>query len=129
MTNEELKVRDWLRYGDVGLSSQAIASVYLKKDMIIYNHPYDPSDFGRCYRLLKYCPFIDIKIMRGLSDTWTVYVDHWDEMVKLWEEESPSLVCSKLYKLMQELRKDNKPSCAHEYVCKHCGKGLNDGVL
>jgi hypothetical protein len=71
-------------------------------------YPRDPDDFGRCYRFLRAIPTDDRKILSKMVDTseeWALLVSHWDELEKLFEEESPSGSCPKLMARMNELYK------------------------
>lgn len=100
-------------YDDMGMSSKTIYSVFQRDKSCLDSHPdipYDPDDFGRCYRLLK-------KIKQGKEliekvakeyPMWTPFAREWDELTRLWEEESqrPEKTAPKLYKKMQELVKE-----------------------
>lgn len=52
------------------------------------NHPIDPDDFARCYNLLEAQPEWKDKlsVMRSVSPTWSLYIDNWDELTKLYQE-------------------------------------------
>jgi hypothetical protein len=66
--------------------------------------PADPSDFGRCYRLVAGFGWRDrLSEMRSVHPLWTVVVDHWDELAKLYEEELPSGRAPRLFRRMKEL--------------------------
>jgi len=97
----------WSRSDDTGASSRRMAYVLMDGGFHRPAYPLDPDDFGRCYRFLKAVPEAreKLSLMSNDSDVWKRYVEHWDEMERLWEEESPSGVCPKLYKLMDELQK------------------------
>jgi hypothetical protein len=100
---------DWLRGGDVGLSSITICSVLANVGPTV-NHtwPRDPSDFGRCHRFLKLFPGLRARlgeVAAAYPDTpWVAYVREWDRMTALYEEELPSGSAPRLYLLMKELR-------------------------
>src|SRR4051812_45875580 len=48
--------RAWLKNGDTGISSLTILEVMTGHTAERTDTPLDPSDFGRCYRLLKVMP-------------------------------------------------------------------------
>ena len=101
-------VMAWLRNGDTGVSSKTIFSVFVPGyDAGHEDIPHDPSDFGRCYRLLKIEPSWRARLSE-VSDRfpeWKPFVEAWDELTALYEEELPKRNCPKLYHRMQELRK------------------------
>lgn len=67
------------------------------------DYPYDPSDLGRCIRAHgKEAP----EVMRGAHRVWDTYLDHWDQLIGLYEAEAPSGKCPELYALMRQLRKE-----------------------
>lgn len=104
----------WRRYGEHGVSSEAIF------DRMVYgstsvrwasNHPYDPDDFRRCELLLRMVPEFRRRLpeMAGESPVWARLVERWDEIAALMEEELPGVFdrnvygrCEKAYAVMQE---------------------------
>ena len=82
----------WMSGSDTGLSSEAIALRWLGLEIPGdsfgggWHYPYDGDDFGRCYRLLQQCPFIDIKIMEGCNPTWDNLVKVWSTLTILHEK-------------------------------------------
>ncbi len=95
----------WVTGGDTGVSSLTIWAVMMGVKPEHGSYPYDPSDFGRCYRLLKLMPEWRSRLREVVMDypEWRDLVHNWDELEKLFEEESPSGTCPKLYRRMQEL--------------------------
>lgn len=96
----------WIVNGDTGTSSITIWSVMRGVRPKNADVPYDPDDFGRCYRLLKVMP-----AWRGrLSEVadaypkWRPLVEAWDELTALYEEELPSGWLPKTYNRMLVLR-------------------------
>jgi hypothetical protein len=82
---------NWFRSFDTGLSSMAIVSHMegmLLPDVLRYgyNHPLDPSDFGRCYRLMLLLPEYRTRIqeMAQYSKAWELLTAHWDELERLY---------------------------------------------
>jgi hypothetical protein len=105
---------EWLLGPDTGTSSLTIFSVLSEKHagraMVRVRHglgpspPWDPDDFGRCYRLLEMFPAWKER-MQEVADrypTWAKLVQDWGYLWALWEEESPSGECPKLYDAMKD---------------------------
>lgn len=101
----------WMLAGDTGVSSETIVRIAVgvkpaKGDY--FDAPYDPSDFGRCYRLLKQFPELKKKmhVVAKKCKAFAPLVAHWDELTALWEEESNNGTgrAPKLYARMKELR-------------------------
>ena len=111
-------IEKWLASDDTGMSSLAMARrlcqevgghqprIPLKRYSDGCEHPSDPSDFGRCIRLLEAVPQLreHLPSMAGLSPVWAAYVARWDEMEKLYRDEFPTGSAPKLYALMQSIR-------------------------
>lgn len=95
----------WLTGRDTGASSKAIAYFMMGARGVYCPHPLDPSDFGRCYRLMQLIPEFrtNLWMMRGVSPQWTALIDHWEELEALYEEELPFDRAPKLYARMKEL--------------------------
>lgn len=98
----------WAQSWDTGSSSLTIYNFFRSiggRDGDRAEVPHDPSDFGRCYRLLKVAP----EWRERLSDLgvaipkWDRLVADWSSLELLFEEESPSGQCPKLYARIQEL--------------------------
>lgn len=103
----------WITQGEVGTSSKTIWSVMMGAVSGVnrcgfqtgYDTPRDPSDFRRCYLLLKLFPEWRNRLgeVSSVFPKYTPMVNRWAEMEALWLEESPSGKCPKLYDLMQQL--------------------------
>lgn len=90
---------EWARGRDTGVSSLTIYAAITGRDTNMpWNIPYDPSDFGRCYRLLKLFPSWRAQLHKvvGICQEWAPFVQHWDELTKIYEEELPNGGCPKL---------------------------------
>lgn len=103
----------WLANGDTGISSKAIWGVLMGRDIGALefgddNTPRDPSDFGRCYRLLKVMPSWRLRLpeVAAKFPRWKPLVDAWDELTTLYEQELPKGSAPKLYDRMKELRRE-----------------------
>lgn len=103
----------WLKNGDRGISSEAIASqltgINFVHDRWMGDYPRDPSDFRRCLELLEAVPEFKFRLdeMKSKGTVWAALVDNWEELKRLYYEEAHTGKCSKLYDRMQELIKDN----------------------
>jgi hypothetical protein len=99
-----LTPQQWIVSGDTGRSSVAIWS-HMMHSRGNTEHPLDPDDFGRCYRLLKAIPAWRARIgeMASVSRVWGSLVEHWAELEALYVEELPTGRAPKLYARMKEL--------------------------
>lgn len=88
---------------DTWLSSKVMASVYTNNKHS-WDHPRDPSDFWRCYRLVKKVPWIKNSFDRIslISTSWKFIIENWDKLCELYEEELPKWSAPILYKFMQD---------------------------
>lgn len=98
----------WIGNGDTGISAETIWRVMTGKIGHEYWHPdvpHDPGDFGRCYRLLRVMPSWRARLpeVSAKYRQWKPFVDAWDELTALYEEELPSGKCLKLYARMLEI--------------------------
>ncbi len=97
---------EWINSWDTGASS--IAIYRHMSGMVVKNPapPQDPSDFGRCYRLLWLTPEWRARIGElGTLPGWTPLVEAWPRLEALYEEilNGTAGDSSKLYALMREL--------------------------
>jgi len=95
------KAIQWIASGDVGASSRTMWNCLIGNKDFVINTPFDPSDFGRCYRLLEFVPEWKSEIykLKSLSKNWSVLVDNWDELTRMYESKSGG----DMYKFMKEL--------------------------
>ena len=98
---------DWLLSGDTGISSECICGVMTKSKVRDSSPPSDPSDFGRCYRLLQHFPGWRPRMgeVAAKFPEWTALVREWDALTALYELESKNKDgrAPKLYDRMQVL--------------------------
>lgn len=108
------KLLNWLAGPDTGTSSRTIAAALATPHLRTHhrlhlrhgeNPPWDPDDFGRCYRLLELFPEWRgrLGVVAAADPRWQGLVDHWGELEELWREESPGGRAPKLYARMKEL--------------------------
>ena len=112
----------WMGSDDTGASSLAMAGhleSHLDHHSYIltghYNrteHPHDPADLGRCLGLLAAVPELrpHLPQMRSLTPTWAAFVERWDELERLYLEESPFGTAPRCYALIQEIEKQGVAS-------------------
>lgn len=93
---------------DTGTSSRAIVARMEGSELDNHgfsSHPSDPSDLGRCIRLLDKIPEYRERLLEmcDVSITWAMLVTHWDELEAFYREEESSGKAPKCYARMQEL--------------------------
>lgn len=99
----------WLFSRDTGMSSKAILG-HMMAGVSDGSYPHDPSDLGRCLRLLEIFPQWKERIpeMAKYGPVWTVYARHWPDLQKSMEEEvgigwEKGRKAPKTYELMHRL--------------------------
>lgn len=103
---------DWLLSGDTGISSETIFRVMVGSTAPVAwgkaDIPYDPSDFGRCYRLLQLFPEWRNRLpeVANRFPDWEPFVKEWDSLTALYEEELAEGTgkAPRLYEKMLEIR-------------------------
>ncbi|HCM62750.1 MAG TPA: hypothetical protein DIT05_09425 [Morganella sp. (in: Bacteria)] len=83
-------LRAWLASHDTGMSSLYMASVLSGEACSSgFAFPWDPSDLGRCIRLVDAVPEMEGFINKMLSHgpEWTAVVNNWDAWKKLYHAE------------------------------------------
>lgn len=102
----------WILGNDTGISSKTIWAVMMREtDVDVpfgFDVPHDPSDFGRCYRLLNLFPEWKSRLneMATAFPAWGPMVREWDKMTALYEKELPTGKAPELYELMHRLREE-----------------------
>lgn len=101
--------RAWMSGPDTGLSSMTLCRALAGLPVNDPAFPYDPEDFGRCYRLLKAIPGWRSRIGEmSRVPGWENLAPSWDGLEKLYEEELPTGQAPKLYAEMQRLMGDQR---------------------
>lgn len=116
----QAKITNWLLNGEVGLSSKAMACVFLGVDQpsgfgpkgYIYT-PSDPTDFNRCLMLLELVPEAREMLpeVGKLNEEWGLLIARWDELESCFLEEvglnwsKGDIAAKKTYALMKEICK------------------------
>lgn len=85
----EEKANWWITNGRVGMSSKTMWSCFMGVKDFKVNHPYDPDDFSRCYKLLEAVPEWKspqyMQRLKRLSTAWSNLVDNWDKLTEMYE--------------------------------------------
>lgn len=78
----------WFNNGERGNSSETMWNCLMNNDNYPINHPYDPDDFSRCYKLLLFVPEWknELHRLKPLSNQWSNLVDNWDKLTDMYEE-------------------------------------------
>jgi hypothetical protein len=119
---DAMGLRAWLASDDTGMSSRFMAFVLAplaglgsvpnpRNDFQDCPPPYDPDDFGRCYRLLRAVPELRRHIPAmgtGHGAVWARLAAEWAELEALYEKELPSGKAPELYRRMQAIHKAAK---------------------
>jgi len=85
------KVLEWLFNGDTGISSKSLAAEFLgvdnkRKGRFYCYPPSDPSDLGRCLRLIEVAPAV-----RACVDTLAEKSDSWAKIAPVWDKITESM--------------------------------------
>jgi hypothetical protein len=94
----------WKTNGEHGLSSMAIWKCLMGYGGNSTDHPYDPDDFYRCYKLLQCVPEwkMELNKVKSLSKEWSNLVDNWDKLTEMLEEQLSGKE-NEMYEFMQTL--------------------------
>lgn len=77
-----MRLIQWLLSDDTGMSSCAIVAHMTGCNYECMAEPADPSDLGRCLRLLRLVPEFEGRIgeMACYSDRWKALTDNWADL-------------------------------------------------
>jgi len=78
----------WIANGQVGSSSETMWNCLIGNEKFPVNHPYDPDDFSRCYKLLQIVPEWKKELykLKPLSSEWNNLIDNWDKLTEMYEQ-------------------------------------------
>lgn len=81
------KAMSWINDGHVGNSSKTMWNCFMDNKKFPINHPYDPDDFSRCYKLLEWVPEWkgELDKLKSLSPVWAKLVDNWVKLTYMYE--------------------------------------------
>lgn len=97
--NEKQRADWWFAHGERGMSSESIWR-FMQGIGGHYDYPYDPSDFRRCYALLKVVPewYPRMSEMKKCGPQWAALSSNWDHLTMMFEQKDKNL-----YDHMQKL--------------------------
>lgn len=117
----DMKLIFWWHHGERGMSSECMAYHMAPKDVQEYmiktepeiknrkNIPYDVSDFGRCYELIRNIPELRSLMDRNispLSESWRSIVKQWDNLALLYEQgHNDKIHWQSLYEKLNQINK------------------------
>jgi hypothetical protein len=110
---------DWICGHDTGTSSKTIFSVMTGVEAIRADVPYDPDDFGRCYRLLALVP----EWRPRLQEVADRYAE-WGPMVREWDQLTAEYITAKNSPPEPSTRQD-----AWSKLYEHMSKLIDEGRL
>ena len=90
--NQEESAREkavwWIANGHVGMSSKTMWNHFMGNKDFKINHPYDPDDFSRCYKLLETVPEWKKRVpeLATLSPVWKNLSENWDQLTEMYEQ-------------------------------------------
>lgn len=104
---EKEQMQFWLDNGERGISSETIFSVLGApiRGQNRFDHPADPDDFKRCYKLLNTIPSWKNRLdeMKPISPVWNKLVDNWGKLTELLEEQLKTRKPNGMYEFMKGL--------------------------
>lgn len=107
--DEHKKYHEWADGPDSGMSSMALVrattGAHVGRWRDYQQHPLDPDDFGRCYRVLQLFPELrtDLAKVAALSQEWSRLIAAWDDLELLFTVVEPHWPKPRMYDRMQEL--------------------------
>lgn len=100
------KMLEWALGRDTGASSKTMLRAALRP-LKGGDIPHDPSDFGRCYRLIQTVPELRLYFPQMVTNCprLTPYINEWDELSRLYElgQASGTGKAPELYARLKEL--------------------------
>lgn len=99
-------VAEWFVSRDTGISSETMAAIALGAKNGIFDAPHDPSDFGRCYRLIQKIPAIKGEFDK-IGEAVPVFAGilrEWNDLARIYERDVNSGRSAELYRRIKELR-------------------------
>jgi hypothetical protein len=97
----------WIANGHVGSSSKTMWNCLIGNSNFPINHPYDPDDFSRCWKLLEAVPEwkTELQKLKPLSRQWSNLVDNWDKLTEFYEDMRKVKKANGMYEFMIPLIK------------------------
>lgn len=78
----------WIANGEKGSSSKTMWNCLMGNKGFPINHPHDPADFSRCYKLLKTVPEWNSQLekLKPLSMAWNNLILNWEKLTEMFEQ-------------------------------------------
>ena len=122
-----MKPTQWVLGDDTGISSKTIWAVMMdavRKNprSSDYDTPHDPSDFGRCYRLLQLFPDWRKRLheVPAIFPKWGPLVREWDRLTAIYERDLDSGKSDELYNAIQKLEDEGLIAAGWKETSKGC---------
>lgn len=99
------KANWWIGNGHVGASSKTMWNCLIGNKDFKINHPHDPDDFSRCYKLLEAVPEwkLELQKLKPLSKEWSNLVDNWDRLTEFYEDMRVVKKANGMFEFMQKI--------------------------
>ncbi|WP_454751628.1 hypothetical protein [Cupriavidus necator] len=108
------RLGNWILHGDTGVLSETMAAIAVGADTMKGDGwgpdaPHDPSDFGRCYKLVQAVPEIRATFPRiaELVPTFAGILREWDALCAIYQRDLPARRSDELYEMIKALRGDH----------------------
>lgn len=103
---------EWADGRDTGTSSLTIyaAMTGMSNPHEYHAPPRDPSDFGRCYRLLKLFPSWRERLdsVSAICPEFKPFIENWDKLTQMYEDElAKKIAPGTMYDFMQTLEDED----------------------
>ncbi len=100
----------WFEVSERGLSSMTMWNCFMGNKGFSIHHPSDPSDFGRCWKLLETVPEWKKELykLKSLSPIWSNLVDNWDKLNEYYEKMREKKGDNGMYEFMRSLIENKK---------------------
>lgn len=99
---------EWLVSHQTGASSMTMAAIALGAETGRFDAPRDPSDFGRCYKLVKRLPKIrnHFETIAQRVPVFAGILREWDALCRIYERDLPTGKSDELYERIRSLREE-----------------------
>lgn len=100
------KAMFWINNGQIGASSMTMWNCLIgTENEFIIDHPWDPDDFSRCYKLLEMVPEWKngLDKLRKLSPTWNNLVENWHKLNEFYLDQVKTKKANGMYEFMKTL--------------------------
>lgn len=112
------KIVAWLCSSDTGVSSKTMVSAITGVPMEDVDVPHDPSDFGRCHRLLTAVPELreHLALVSKKYPKWNEIIGNWDRLTSLYLRDLSIGRSHELYRILRSFRQESNSIDTQRYV-------------